>query len=191
MVERRNPPSMEIERLLEAGEDGGNFMGYYARGHHPATAFAAACNEDSGIDSQTDSCFAWAKDVQHVWWRTVPIAGEPGNSKFIEAAPESHGAWKATVIDFAALRLEKEERWRQAGHKDGLRRGRYDTICWAIEWLEANGHADAAKALLPVWNKKRDAEQRTEDEAERQERQKRRERERADYDGLIDGLMEI
>lgn len=91
------PSSIEIEDLREAGLDGGGLMGFYCRGHVDRYLFAKAANDASGARTDWDRRHVRAEEVHHIWWRTVPIAGEPGMSRFVDAEPHSRGAWAATV----------------------------------------------------------------------------------------------
>jgi hypothetical protein len=148
----RNVPASEIniEELREAGEDGGDLMGYFCRGHASRYSFAEAANQHSGAVSAYDRRHVRPEDVRHVWWRTVPIAGEPGCFSFQDAVPGSRGAWKATVADVVVRRRMRDtHRVMQEGarrHSIGFAQG----VDWAVRLLEIN-HPGAAKMVLDAW----------------------------------------
>lgn len=121
---------IEIEELREAGEDGGDLMGYYCRGHVDAHAFAQAANHYSGALDSYDIRHARADNVRHVWWRTVPIAGEPGQSAYHQAEPKSSGAWPATVC----TSVEDRERGRANRFVEEWRKGREHGFCEGLNW---------------------------------------------------------
>lgn len=161
---------IEIELLREAGEDGGDFMGYYARGHFPAHEFAEECNAYSGITSHTDWRHATSKHVRHVWYRTERMPEEPDSYQFVEVKAGTGGAWKATVIDLEGVCFKRDHEMRDEARKEGRRQGEADAVGWALQWLEKNGQADLAKAMLQTWNTEADAKRREQQEAERKAR---------------------
>ena len=126
----------DIQELLEAGCDGGELLGYYCRGHVPYQDFAECCNSYNGVTTDYDVRFVRHGNVLHVWWRTVPVSGEPGMHRFVSAEPGSRGAWKATVADVVQQRrvrdfMRSAQEYRSA-HDRGFRAG----VDWALRILE-------------------------------------------------------
>lgn len=141
---------IEVEELREAGEDGGDLMGYFCRGHASPYAFAEAANRRSGAESPYDSRHVRPEDVRHVYWRTVPIAGEPGCSRFQDAEPGSRGAWKATVADVV---IRHQMRTMRRIMDEGSRRhsiGFAQGVEWVMRLVETQ-HPEAAKLALDAW----------------------------------------
>jgi hypothetical protein len=89
---------IDIQWLHEAGSNGGSHMGWYAKGHHDTGAFAAQVNHDYALNA-SDKRYCSPEKVEHVWWRTVLIAGDPGQYMFAPSNP-GRGAWKATVFQW-------------------------------------------------------------------------------------------
>lgn len=142
--------AIEIEPLLEAGEDGGGLMGYYTRGHVDIWLFAEAANEYSGAQSEWDRRYVKAKEVQQVWWRTVPMAGQRGCRQFIVAEPKARGSFPVTVwdrlymVDYEKTVREIEE--RKVARNNGFRQG----VNWALIKLD-DINKDAGDALLALF----------------------------------------
>lgn len=134
---------IEIEELREAGEDGGDLMGYFARGHHNPHDFAEAANAYSGAKSFHDRRHVNPKRVSQVWWRTSQMAGEPkGTYEYRHAQPGERGAWKATVCesvsDYSMRQVTGRIREFERGLADGLSRG----VHFMLGALEYSFHSD-------------------------------------------------
>lgn len=128
---------IEIEELREAGEDGGNHMGYFARGHLDKDEFARACNEYSGAVNWTDRRHVAIRHVRHVWWRTGQMEGEPrGTMCFRVANPGSPGAWKATVAEPEDEWSRKQHAMRQREYERGKRAGYEAALGWLLMMVE-------------------------------------------------------
>lgn len=127
-------PDIVIEELREAGSDGGGFMGYYCRGHVDPAAFAWAANYhgDHQSGGGYDPRYVETKDVHHVWWRTVPIAGDDGNMQYIPASGPGKGAWSATVWDAYITRTWRDHRCRMKDHDQGRLRGIEEALSWVV-----------------------------------------------------------
>lgn len=131
-------PEIEIEVLREAGEDGGNFMGYFCRGHVDKEAFAWAANYygDHMSGYGHDPRYVNANDVKHIWWRTVPISGEDNQMQYIPAAEPGRGAWAATVHDSYMTRSWREHRRRMKDYDQGRIRGIEDALLWVVNMFQ-------------------------------------------------------
>ena len=126
---------IEIEDLREAGEDGGDLMGYFARGHHDTHEFAEAANRYSRALTFDDRRHVYPDKVRLVWYRTVQMEGETkGTMQFIPSKP-GPGAWAATVatplVDFA----DKQYRARKREHDRGYEAGMQDAMTWVLSQL--------------------------------------------------------
>lgn len=139
-----------IESLHEAGEDGGDLMGWYTRGHVERLYFAQAVNLHNQLTLGArgyDKRWCNPEKVQHVWWRTVPIGA--GLSSFQEADPGSRGAWKATVHYIDADSLQRDL-WRMK--QTHLQRvyGFAGGVNWAANALRYQ-FPEAEKFLVERW----------------------------------------
>jgi hypothetical protein len=157
-----NPhPEIKILELCESGCDGGDFMGYYCREHVDKEAFAKAANFHGGhlCGYGYDDRYVEARHVVHLWFRTVPIAGQDGEMQFIPAAGPARGAWAATVGEMQMRRHQRELRRRVSDYDRGRLRGIEEAIGWAhgvLLW--SGGTADdiermreAGAFLLQCW----------------------------------------
>jgi len=129
-------PIGPLEQLREAGEDGGDLMGYYMRGHVDRYEFAQAVNAETGASPGFDYRYCDGGDMpgrlhgaEHVWWRTVPIGGQPGFTQFHQAVPGSRGAWKATVWEWSSWQYQ-----RILGMADTIRRERVRAFSEGVNW---------------------------------------------------------
>lgn len=142
---------IELEVLLEAGSDGGDFKGYYCRGHVDPHHFAAACNHETGAKDSFDRRFTTAKHVRHEYWRTVPIADDPGQQQFVKSE-KGRGAWAVTVADpviQAENRQYKQEREQRAlGEASGQRTASWEAVSFIYKKL---GY-EAALEFAQEWN---------------------------------------
>lgn len=137
---------IEIEELREAGEDGGDHMGYFTRGHADKEEFARACNTYSGAVNSTDSRHVAVRHVRHVWWRTGQMEGEPrGTMCFHVANPGDKGAWKATLAEPADEWSRKQFAMRQREYERGKRAGYEAALGWLLMVVEF-GHGRAMDA---------------------------------------------
>lgn len=143
--------AIEIEELREAGEDGGDLMGYYTRGHVDRWNFAECANKYSGARSDWDRRHVDARDVQHIWWRTVPMAGQPGCRQFLVAQPKARGAFAVTVWDRLYMAdFEREQRYVEDCRKareNGFRQG----VNWSLIKLDEI-NKEAGNVLLTTFN---------------------------------------
>lgn len=136
--------------LIESGGDGGDLMGFYCKGHVARHEFAIACNKQTGADCRYDVRFVRADECHHVWWRTVPISGEPGHTQFCAAEPGARGAWKATVWEGVSRARMYGMRDYVASDRAGHRRGFGEGVSWALRTLDGR-FGDAGEWLLKVW----------------------------------------
>lgn len=142
---------IHIAELREAGSDGGSLMGYYCRGHADRWAFAEACNHYTGAVESYDVRYVKADRVRHVWWRTVPISGDPGHSAYHDAEPGSRGAWQATVAD-VLYRQEMVQTHRLIAEAEKRHSyGFSDGVNWCLRLLQFQ-HKDAAKFVMDAWH---------------------------------------
>lgn len=133
-------PEIDIEELREAGEDGGDLMGYFARGHFEAEAFSRAANQYSRALTADDRRHVRPAAVKQVWYRTVQMQGEPsGTYEFRPAEPGTRGAWKATVCesvsDHSMKRVRERIREYDRGYQEGLSRA-LGFLLAQLEWGE-------------------------------------------------------
>lgn len=147
--------AIEIMELREAGEDGGDLMGYYCKGHLPRHEFAKAANVYSGALDEYDIRYVRADRSHHVWWRVVPMAGQPGQSMFQGAEPNSRGAFPATVCESLSEYESKRFRYAQRRYDEGYRRGIQDGVNWALTWLD-RADPEMGKRMLATFQAKRD-----------------------------------
>lgn len=141
---------IEIDEIREAGPDGGDLMGYFARGHVDRYQFAQAANAFSGADSEWDRRHVRAAKVRHEWWRTVPIAGEPGFTQFLSAEPHSRGAYPVTVCDELAQAALRQAQHEVNEYHRGKASGVADGVNWAYRWL-LNRDEGSAEALIEAY----------------------------------------
>ena len=144
---------IEILELREAGENGGDLMGYYCHGHVDRYEFAKKANYDSGADAVYDIRYVRPEKCLHVWWRTVPL--DDGCSQFVPAEGPARGAWPATVCDCV-----EESRHRKASRAvDEWNKGRLHGIAGGVEWclrtLE-DISPESGEMLLGVFKRNRD-----------------------------------
>ncbi len=143
---------IEIQEIREAGENGGDLMGYYCRGHVDRFHFAEAANHFSGAHSTYDRRHVTPEVADWIWWRTVPISGEPGMSRFVVADPHTNGAYPVTVCE-SVERWERHQtariatEWRR-GERNGYARG----VQWCLSVLQFE-HSDIADKLLAKYRK--------------------------------------
>jgi len=116
----------EVRDVVESGEDGGDFMGYFAKGHIGKRLFANACNERSMDYGRWDE--VREEDVLHGWWRNVPIAGEPGFWQFLPAEPGSRGAYMVTHVDPGQRPRRRLDAHYRRGERAGHARGYSDSL---------------------------------------------------------------
>ena len=147
---------MDILDLREAGEDGGDLMGFYAKGHHDCHAFAEAANKHNAAESWYDRRHVRADDCRHSWWRTVPMAGQAGCTMFVTAEPNSRGSYAVTVWDgLAKIESDTSKRVIREHHR-GRCNGIAEGINWALKYVEAQHGFDAAEQMLTAFRAKRD-----------------------------------
>lgn len=142
----------QIEPLVESGEDGGGWLGYWCKGHHDPGVFAYACNYDYGHDEH-DRRYVRPEHVRQTWWRTVPIAGEPGYYRFMDAEEGARGAFKVTVADISAWNRERQMREGRQWETQGRRSGINDALRFCAERFGAD-FVD----LVQAWNATRPPE---------------------------------
>lgn len=132
-----SPNAIEIEELREAGEDGGDHMGYFARGHYDKHDFARAANAYSQAFNATDRRHVEVRHVRHIWWRTAQMDGEPrGVMCFHVAEPGSKGAWKATVAEPESEWSDRQYKMRRREFERGRRSGYEDALRWLLLKIE-------------------------------------------------------
>lgn len=141
---------IEIHELREAGSDGGALLGYYAKGHVAHWNFAQACNHYTGACEGYDIRHVHPDRVKHVWWRTVPISGDPGMSAYHDAEPGSRGAWQATVADVLSARSVRNEARIIAEASQRHSYGFSAGVNWCLRVLDA-GHPEARDLLVKAW----------------------------------------
>lgn len=146
---------IEVYDFNEAGEDGGDLMGFYAKGHHDRHDFAEACNHYTGADPVYDVRHVRADTVHHAWWRCVPIAGASGYYRFDAAEPKTRGAFAVTLWDGLQRRAVRSasdtlRHWRQ-GRNNGLAEG----VNWCLQTLDVS-FPEASEFLLAAFRNKRD-----------------------------------
>lgn len=146
---------IEVEDLREAGEDGGDLMGFYARGHHDAYAFAEACNKRNEAGSTWDRRHVYPRQVRHVWWRTVPMAGQAGCSFFATAEPNSRGSYPATVWDDLANGQTEATKRAIREHHRGKCNGVAEGVNWALRYVETIHGFEACQKMLEAFRAKR------------------------------------
>lgn len=132
-------PTIEIEELREAGEDGGDLMGYYCRGHVDRHAFATASNKYSGARDGYDIRRVDAKRVRHVWWRSVQMADEPRGTFEYRPSLPGPGAWAATVCDSVANNARASARRSIREFDRGRCSGIAEGVNWALKFLDHHG----------------------------------------------------
>lgn len=147
---------IEIEDLREAGEDGGDLMGYFARGHFGGWEFADACNKRSSADAGYDRRYVRADDVRQTWWRTTPMSGQPGCYVFNVAEPKSKGAFPVTVWDgLAAINSEQSKRVIREFHR-GRCNGISEGVNWSLQYVERVHGRKACEAMLTSFRANRE-----------------------------------
>lgn len=82
---------IEVEWLR--GDDG---IAMFAKGWHPFDEFIAACKQHSDYEDELDSRLFDSEPV-HVWMRCCRNFQE-GTMLYVDAAPNSRGAFKCTWI---------------------------------------------------------------------------------------------
>lgn len=148
--------TIAIEPLLEAGEDGGGLMGYYARGHFDSWSFADACNKYSGADTGYDRRHVRAQDVRQTWWRTTPMSGQSGCYMFNVAEPKSKGAFPVTVWDgLETIYSEQSKRVIREFHR-GKCNGVAEGVNWALRYVERQFGVGACEEMLKVFRANRE-----------------------------------
>lgn len=141
---------IEIVEIREAGPDGGDLMGYYARGHVDRYLFAQAANAFSGADTEWDRRHVRSAKVRHEWWRTVPMAGDPGFSQFLSAEPHSRGAYPVTVCDEVAQAALRQSQHEVSEYHRAKATGVAEGVNWAYHWL-LNRDEATAEALIEAY----------------------------------------
>lgn len=128
---------LNIEELREAGEDGGDLIGFYCRGHFDRYLFAEAANKHTGADSSYDRRHVRSEDCRHVWFRTVQMEGQPrGTMEFRPTTPGERGAWAATLWDglvrddFRRMRRILDDR------NSGVLHGIAEGVNWCLRFME-------------------------------------------------------
>lgn len=81
---------MEIEHLQDL--NGGNVIGYYARGHQDPAAFVSAV-----LDWSYPQAFK-PEDVRHTYYRCVPVKADACDYR-LDEVQKGRGAFAVTVID--------------------------------------------------------------------------------------------
>jgi hypothetical protein len=146
---------IEIQELREAGEDGGDLMGYFCRGHVDRHAFAFAANRFSGALDFYDIRHVRADRARHVWWRTVQMAGEPKGTMELRPSLPGPGAWPATVceslVEHSRQRVRETIREFQRGRCNGIAEG----VNWALQFLEQQS-PELMNAMLKSFREQRD-----------------------------------
>lgn len=142
-----------ISDLRTAGSDGGNFMGYYARGHFDAHVFVQACAEFARAN---DIWFEPKLDrVRHGYWRTTMIQDDPGEFQFSPSRP-GPGAWAVTYIDTFGPSLKERNAQYKMGQISGYDTGAADMMQFAYEHLGGWGIKSAEKFLAAAQAWRRD-----------------------------------
>jgi hypothetical protein len=127
---------VEIVELRESGDDGGDLMGYFCRGHIDRHVFARAANEFSGAFDHFDTRHVRAERARHVWWRTVQMEGEPkGTMEFRPSLPGA-GAWAATVCESVVDHSHRATRRVIQEFERGRCNGIAEGVNWALRFLE-------------------------------------------------------
>jgi hypothetical protein len=147
--------TVEIQELREAGEDGGELMGYFCRGHVERHLFAEAANRYSGALDHYDIRNVRPEKCRHVWWRTVQMEGEPKGTQCFKPSVPGPGAWAATVCESVAdhssrsvrLTIKEFDRGRGAGIAEGVN--------WALRFLE-NKNIELHDAMLKAYREQRE-----------------------------------
>lgn len=146
---------IDIMEIREAGEDGGELMGYYCRGHVDRFAFAEAANSFSGASSFYDTRHVVAKAANHVWYRTVQMTGEPKGTYEFKPSVPGPGAWAATVCtslyDRSFQDMKSRVKERDLAKANGIAEG----VSWALQFLERR-NPELMDAMLDAYRAKRD-----------------------------------
>lgn len=119
-------PVLEIELLLESGEDGGDFMGWYAKGHFDEHAFADAVNIQFGLTPDSRR-YCWPRHVKQTYYRTVKMEGED-SYEFRSCKGPAPGAWAVTVANLYAHDVYK----REQGRMESRDHGRREALNWVL-----------------------------------------------------------
>ena len=145
-----------VEDLREAGEDGGDLMGFYCRGHVDRHLFAIAANDHSGATSSFDRRWVDAKKCRHVWYRTVQVEGASrGTVWFKPAEPHAKGAWPATICDCVTEFFFGQTRQLIREHDRGYSNGMMAGVNWALRFLESRD-SRLHDAMLKAYRERRD-----------------------------------
>ena len=107
-----------VETLYEF-EGGSNPMSYYTRGHVDKDEFAAEvrryCAELDGKYDWWDSTEYDANDVEHTWWRNVPVGPDmPGQVVCYPCDGPARGAYTVTEIDLQRASWRRLDERRRA-----------------------------------------------------------------------------
>lgn len=146
---------MEILEIREAGEDGGDLMGWYTKGHVDQDIFVSEVKKYSGYESYSDFKTPRKTGVKHVFWRNVPMRGQDGCFMFQAAKEGERGAYPVTAFEFssfhAAHTFEEEKRIRQDGRDQGQR----EAVNFAYRWILAVKGEKTAEEFLSAWGNNR------------------------------------
>ena len=145
---------IEILEITEAGEDGGDLMGWYAKGHHNKKHFTENVKKYSGFNSYSDFKTCKENFVKHIWWRCVPMRWQDGCTMFVDAKEGDRGAFPATVFEFAGKwhsDFREEQKLRQEGREQGQR----EAANFAFHWILATKGEKSAEEFLNSWNERK------------------------------------
>jgi hypothetical protein len=130
---------VDVRELREGGEDGGDLMGYWCKGHVGRDLFARAANHYSGAHEQYDARHVRAEKTSHAWWRAVPEGPSTSMVFYREAEPHSRGAFPVTfcasVSDKSLLRAQRELQEHSLARSSGFAEG----VGWAVQRAPADG----------------------------------------------------
>lgn len=154
-MSRKKRLGIAIEELREAGEDGGDLMGYFCRGHIDRHEFAKTANAHTGASYDYDVRFVHATAVRHEWWRNVQMEGQPkGVFEFKPSLP-GKGAWPVTVDDSVYRHGRGITRREIREHDRGYGRGMAEGVNWALQFLDARD-AKLRDAMLAAYRANRE-----------------------------------
>lgn len=133
----KTPRPIIIEELREAGDDGGDLMGFYCRGHVERYLFAEAANKHSGAESSYDIRHVRAQDCRHVWFRTVQMEGQArGTMEYRPVVQGDRGAWAATVCECLVDHEYRRMRRILNDHNSGRLNGIAEGVNWCLRFIE-------------------------------------------------------
>lgn len=132
---------IDIHQLREAGEDGGGFLGWYAKGHHDKETFCYVVNSSEGLTPDSRR-FIQTRHVRHLYYRTQMISGEDSQFQFVECKGPTRGAWAATVADLNGYYIDQQNKIQTEGRDAGRRQA----INWTLDRMRDEQTVDLVSA---------------------------------------------